>query len=72
MGTRRNSLKLCQGMFRLDIRKNFFLEGVMRYWKRLLREVVESVSLEVCKERLDVVRRNMVLWTILLLGGQSD
>ena len=63
---------MCQGMFRLDIRKNFFLEGVMRYWKRLLREVVESVSLEVCKERLDVVRRNMVLWTILLLGGQLD
>lgn len=57
---RRNRLKLCQGRFSLDIRRNFFTEMVIRYWTGLPKEVVESLSLEVHKERLDVALSAMI------------
>ena len=57
--TRGSGLKLCQGKFRLDMRK-YFSKREVRCRNGLPREVVDSLSLKMLKKHLEVV-----LWDIV-------
>ncbi|KFV15776.1 hypothetical protein N340_01263, partial [Tauraco erythrolophus] len=55
-----NGFKLKEGRFRLDIRKKFFTQKVVRHWNRLPREAIDAPSLEVFKARLDEALGSLV------------
>ncbi|KAK4808598.1 LOW QUALITY PROTEIN: hypothetical protein QYF61_009901 [Mycteria americana] len=56
--THRNGSRLHQGRFRLDIRKHFFSERVLKHCNRLPREVVDAPSLLVFQRHLDNALNN--------------
>ncbi|KAJ7407778.1 hypothetical protein BTVI_61747 [Pitangus sulphuratus] len=58
--TQGNELKLCQGRFRLEIRKMFFAKRVVGCWNRLPREVVTAPSWTEFKKCLDDTLRHVV------------
>jgi len=62
-GMRGDSLTLCQGRFRLGIRKHLFLGRAVRHQHRLPREVGQSLPLEMFKNHGDMPLIDMViLW----------
>ena len=58
--TKRNGFKLKEGRFRLDIRKIFFTVRLLRHQNRLPRGVMDVLSLEAFKIRLDRALNNLM------------
>lgn len=55
-----NALKVLRGRCWLNIRRNFFMERVLKHCSRQPREVVKSTSLEVFKGCRAVVLKDMI------------
>lgn len=51
--TRENVFRLQEGKFRLDVRKKYFSQRLVRHSHSLPSEAVETPSLETCKARLN-------------------
>ena len=49
-----------QGRFRLDIRRKFFIQRMVKHWNRLPTEVVDAPSLDAFKARLSVALGSLV------------
>lgn len=58
--TRGNGAQLHMWTFRLDTRKNFFIERVLRLWNGIPREVVDAPRLLAFKRHLSNALNNML------------
>jgi len=58
--TRGNSFRLKEARFRLDIRKKYFTVSVVRHWNRLPADMMDALSLETSKARLDTALSNLI------------
>ena len=69
--TRGSGFKLRQGRFRLDIRRNFFIQRVLTHWNRLPKEIVDAPSLEAFNTRMDVALGSLVscIANLHIVGG---
>ena len=63
---RGNRFKIREGRFRIDDRKKFFSQRVVRHWHKLPREAVDVSSLELFRIRLDGVLGNLICWVSTL------
>lgn len=72
---RGNGLELCQGRFRVDIKRLSVMERVVKQWNRLPMEVVKSLSMEVFERyvhlRLGSVV-TLVVVVMVLIGEQLN
>ena len=58
--TRGNGFKLGEGRFRLDIRRKFSTQRVVRHCNMLSKEAVDAPFLEMFKARLDGALGNLI------------
>ena len=58
--TRSNGLKLGHRKFHKNMQKYLFTVRVTKHWNRLPRGVVQSLSMEVLKTRLDGTPGNLI------------
>lgn len=63
-----NGLKLHHDRFRLDIKKNFFIDRMSKHRNRPSREVVEFPSLKIFKECADMAIKDVV-YSLLIHAG---
>jgi len=58
--TRGSGFKLKEGRFRLDVRKKYFVNRVVKHWTVLPREVADAPSLEIFRVRLHRALSNLI------------
>ena len=71
--TRGNSPKLKEGSFWLGRRKKSFTVRVVRHWNRFPRDVVDALSMETFKAKLDQALGTLTeLCVSLFIAGELD